>query len=79
MRRSLQKNNNAMGPMTERLRAIAYPANGEGELTLWCRGPLVLYALHELGVNPHHVEPAPRAQQVEIANAQALAPWIDWS
>lgn len=51
----------------------------DGELTLACRGPLVLYALRELGVNPHHVETEPRAQQVEIANAQALAPWIHWS
>ncbi|MGM0914599.1 MAG: WYL domain-containing protein [Pseudomonadota bacterium] len=50
-----------------------------GELALSCRGPLVLYALRELGINPHHVETEPRAQQVEIANAQALAPWIHWS
>ncbi|WP_280550346.1 WYL domain-containing protein [Halomonas sp. 11-S5] len=49
-----------------------------GELALSCRGPLVLYALREVGVNPHHVETEPRAQQVEIANAQALAPWIHW-
>ncbi|ATJ84519.1 WYL domain-containing protein [Halomonas beimenensis] len=50
----------------------------DGELTLHCRGPLVLYALRELGVNPHHVEAEPRAQQIEIANREALTPWIRW-
>ncbi|MDI5933526.1 WYL domain-containing protein [Halomonas kalidii] len=50
----------------------------EGELLLYCRGPLVLYALRELGVNPHHSEPDPRAQQIEIANREALASWIRW-
>ena len=48
------------------------------ELTLSCRGPLVLYALRELGVNPYHVETEPRSQQVEIANRQALTEWINW-
>lgn len=50
----------------------------DDELTLHCRGPLVLYALRELGINPHHVEAEPRAQQIEIANREALAPWIRW-
>ncbi|MCG6658852.1 WYL domain-containing protein [Halomonas campisalis] len=50
----------------------------EGELTLSCRGPLVLYVLRELGINPHHVETEPRAQQVEIANRKCLAEWINW-
>ncbi len=51
----------------------------EEELVLSCRGPLVLYALRELGVNPHHVETEPRAQQVEIANRQTLAEWVNWA
>ncbi len=51
----------------------------DGELALSCRGPLILYALRELGVNPHHAETEPRAQQVEIANRQALAEWINWT
>ena len=50
----------------------------DGELLLHCRGPLVLYALRELGVNPHHSEPDPRAQQIEIADREALASWIRW-
>ncbi|MGR2740763.1 WYL domain-containing protein [Billgrantia sp. Q4P2] len=49
-----------------------------GELALTCRGPLVLYALRELGLNPHHTEVNPRAQQIEIANPDALAKWIRW-
>lgn len=49
------------------------------ELALHCRGPLVLYALRELGVNPHHVEAEPRAQQIEVANREALAEWILWA
>lgn len=49
-----------------------------GKFTLSCRGPLVLYALRELGVNPHHAETEPRAQQVEVANRHALAAWISW-
>ncbi|WP_205742498.1 hypothetical protein [Halomonas borealis] len=51
----------------------------DGELRLYCRGPLVLYALRELGVNPHHGEAEPRAQQIEVANREALAEWIRWS
>ncbi|MGM0782803.1 MAG: WYL domain-containing protein [Pseudomonadota bacterium] len=51
----------------------------DGELTLACRGPLVLYALRELGINPHHVETEPRAQQIEIANRPAIVEWIGWS
>lgn len=51
----------------------------DGELALHCRGPLVLYALRELGVNPHHVEAEPRAQQIEVANREALAEWILWA
>ncbi|MFG6178669.1 WYL domain-containing protein [Halomonas sp. THAF12] len=51
----------------------------DGELRLHCRGPLVLYALRELGINPHHVETEPRAQQIEIANFPALAEWIQWA
>ncbi|MEC9484020.1 MAG: WYL domain-containing protein [Halomonas sp.] len=50
----------------------------EGELKLSCRGPLVLYALRQLGVNPHHAEAEPRAQQIEIANRSALDRWIRW-
>ncbi len=50
----------------------------DGELDLSCRGPLVLYALRELGLNPHHTETEPRAQQLEIANRHALAAWIHW-
>ncbi|RDB44350.1 WYL domain-containing protein [Halomonas sp. DQ26W] len=50
-----------------------------GELLLRCRGPLVLYALRELGVNPNHSEVDPRAQQIEIANREALAEWIRWT
>lgn len=65
-------------PQEQELIAADY-AMQDGELALSCRGPLVLYALRELGINPHHVETEPRAQQVEIANAQALAPWIHWS
>ena len=49
-----------------------------GELTLHCRGPLVRYALRQLGVNPYHVEADPRAQQLEIANRHTLQQWIDW-
>jgi len=66
-------------PLQERELIAADYAMQEGELALSCRGPLVLYALRELGINPHHVETEPRAQQVEIANRQALAPWIHWS
>ncbi|RAH36342.1 WYL domain-containing protein [Halomonas sp. SL1] len=50
----------------------------DGELTLHCRGPLVLYALRKLGVNPHHMDGEPRAQQIDIANREALAKWIRW-
>lgn len=50
----------------------------EGELVLHCRGPLVLYALRQLGVNPHHAETEPRAQQIEIANRAELERWIRW-
>ncbi|GGY02278.1 WYL domain-containing protein [Litchfieldella qijiaojingensis] len=50
----------------------------DGELVLNCRGPLVLYALRELGVNPNHSEPDPRAQQIQIANAPELKRWIRW-
>ncbi|WP_445156616.1 WYL domain-containing protein [Halomonas sp. E14] len=49
-----------------------------GELVLTCRGPLVLYALRELGLNPQHSEVNPRAQQVEIANREELTRWIRW-
>jgi len=66
-------------PCRERALVAADFGMEDGELNLSCRAPLVLYALRELGVNPHHVETEPRAQQVEIANAQALAPWIHWS
>ncbi|MDW7748534.1 WYL domain-containing protein [Halomonas sp.] len=65
-------------PSRERALIAADYGMDEGELTLSCRGPLVLYALRELGVNPHHVETEPRAQQVEIANRQALTAWINW-
>lgn len=51
----------------------------EGELTLHCLGPLVLYALRELGVNPHHVGAEHRAQQIEVAHREALARGIRWS
>ncbi|MDN3554298.1 WYL domain-containing protein [Halomonas almeriensis] len=51
----------------------------DGELELHCRGPLARYALRELGVNPHHAEANPRAQQIEIANRDSLASWILWS
>lgn len=65
-------------PTKERaLIAADYGMEGDA-LVLSCRGPLVLYALRELGVNPHHVETEPRAQQVEIANRQAIAKWINW-
>ncbi|MGO2132271.1 MAG: WYL domain-containing protein [Halomonas sp.] len=47
-------------------------------LTLSVRGPLVLYALRQLGVNPSHLEGEPRAQQIEIANRDALSHWINW-
>lgn len=50
----------------------------EGELVLHCRGPLVLYALRQLGVNLHHAETEPRAQQIEIANRVELDRWICW-
>ncbi|SDM91399.1 Predicted DNA-binding transcriptional regulator YafY, contains an HTH and WYL domains [Franzmannia pantelleriensis] len=49
-----------------------------GTLELSCRGPLVLYALRELGVNPNHTETDPRAQQIQIANAAELKHWIRW-
>ncbi|WP_148252072.1 WYL domain-containing protein [Aidingimonas lacisalsi] len=49
-----------------------------GSLVLNCRGPLILYALLELGVNPKHSEPEPRAQQIEIANRTELNQWIHW-
>jgi len=65
-------------PPRERALIAADFGMDDGELTLSCRGPLVLYALRELGVNPHHVETEPRAQQVEIANRQALTAWINW-
>ncbi|MBB3230782.1 WYL domain-containing protein [Halomonas stenophila] len=65
-------------PEEREMLAVDYGMH-DGELTLHCRGPLVLYALHELGVNPHHVEAEPRAQQIEIANRQALAEWISWA
>ncbi|MCK2185201.1 WYL domain-containing protein [Halomonas getboli] len=66
-------------PQEERdLLAVDYGMR-DGELTLHCRGPLVLYALRELGVNPHHVEGEPRAQQIDIANREALAEWIHWA
>lgn len=45
---------------------------------LTCRGPLVLYALRQLGVNPNHAEADPRAQQIEIANRAELQRWIRW-
>ena len=66
-------------PPRERALIAADYGMEDGELALSCRGPLVLYALRELGVNPHHVETEPRAQQVEIANRQALAEWINWA
>lgn len=66
-------------PSQERALIAADYGMDDGELTLSCRGPLVLYALRELGVNPHHVETEPRAQQVEIANRQALTKWINWA
>ncbi|MFQ3789994.1 WYL domain-containing protein [Halomonas sp. A29] len=50
----------------------------KGELSLTCRGPLVLYALREMGLNPQHSEVNPRAQQVEIANREVLTRWIRW-
>lgn len=50
----------------------------DGELWVSCRGPLVLYALRQLGVNPHHAEAEPRAQQIEIANRAELDRWIRW-
>lgn len=53
-------------------------AMANGELVLTCRGPLVLYALRELGLNPQHSEVNPRAQQVEIANREELTRWIRW-
>lgn len=65
-------------PSRERALIAADYGMEEEELVLSCRGPLVLYALRELGVNPHHVETEPRAQQVEIANHPALAEWINW-
>ncbi|OBX35502.1 hypothetical protein A8U91_04576 [Halomonas elongata] len=66
-------------PQAERdLLALDY-AMHDGELELYCRGPLVRYALRELGVNPHHAEANPRAQQIEIANRESLAAWILWS
>ncbi|WP_410280575.1 WYL domain-containing protein, partial [Halomonas campaniensis] len=40
-------------PFPERALIAADYGMDEGELTLSCRGPLVLYALRELGVNPH--------------------------
>ncbi|GHC37646.1 WYL domain-containing protein [Aidingimonas halophila] len=49
-----------------------------GRLVLNCRGPLVLYALLTIGVNPNHSEPEPRAQQIEIANRAELSEWIHW-
>lgn len=64
-------------PAERELIAMDYGMQDEA-LVLSCRGPLVLYALRELGVNPHHVETEPRAQQVEIANRQALAAWVHW-
>jgi predicted DNA-binding transcriptional regulator YafY len=59
-------------PPQERALIAADYGMQDGELILSCRGPLVLYALRELGVNPHHVETEPRAQQVEIANRSDL-------
>lgn len=50
----------------------------DGALTLGVRGPLVLYALRQLGVSPGHLEGDPRAQQIEIANRDALTQWINW-
>lgn len=50
----------------------------DGALTLSVRGPLVLYALRQLGVNPSHLEGEPRAQQIEIANRDALSQWVHW-
>lgn len=65
-------------PPQERALIAADYGMQDGELILSCRGPLVLYALRELGVNPHYVETEPRAQQVEIVNRQALTAWISW-
>lgn len=65
-------------PPQERALIAADYGMQDDELILVCRGPLVLYALRELGVNPHHVETEPRAQQVEITNRQELAEWINW-
>ncbi|WP_275288144.1 WYL domain-containing protein [Halomonas elongata] len=66
-------------PQAERdLLALDYGMQ-DGELELHCRGPLARYALRELGINPHHAEANPRAQQIEIANRESLASWILWS
>ncbi|MFC3284059.1 WYL domain-containing protein [Litchfieldella rifensis] len=66
-----------LSPQERQLLMVDYGMQG-GELRLNCRGPLVLYALRQLGVNPHHVEIEPRAQQIEIANRPELERWIRW-
>ena len=64
-------------PQEREMLMVDYAMAG-GELVLHCRGPLVLYALRQLGVNPHHAETEPRAQQIEIANRVELDRWIRW-
>lgn len=51
---------------------------GSSRRATWSTCPLVLYALRELGVNPHHAEVEPRAKQIEIANREELAPCMLW-
>lgn len=67
-----------LSPQERQLVARDYGMH-DGALRLNVRGPLVLYALRQLGINPGHLEGDPRAQQIEIANRDVLKKWIDWN
>jgi predicted DNA-binding transcriptional regulator YafY len=48
----------------------------EGYLRLETRAALVRYLLALVGIRPYTTDPDPLTQQLELANADALAPWF---
>lgn len=45
-------------------------------LAVETRGALVRYLLSMVGIRPHSRDPDPLVQQIELANADVLAPWL---
>lgn len=48
----------------------------DGRLRLETRAALVRYLLALVGIRPYKADPDPLVQQLELANADALAPWF---